>query len=93
MFNSNHPVTPDGVTCDDLEKLFKERFPSITDTDLAALIAQFIEEIPFTAAMTSDGVLVSLHEHRMPNPVARIVEDLKSIAGDAYPFYKRRLAS
>lgn len=95
MVNSGHPVTPDGVTCGDLEALFEERFPGIQDENLAALIAQFIEEIPFAATMTSDGVLVPIPSQplKIPAAVSTILEDLKTIAGDAYPYFRRQAAS
>lgn len=95
MLNSGYVVTPDGVTCNDLALLFAERFPGISDERLAALVAQFIEEIPFAAALTCDGVLVPMHDKspRIPDKVLRIVEDLKAFAGESYPAFDTKPAS
>lgn len=95
MLNSGYVVTPDGVTCNDLAQLFAERFPGISDEKLAALVAQFIEEIPFAAALTSDGVLVPMHEEspKMPATVMQIVEDLKAFAGESYPAFITKAVS
>lgn len=87
-------VTPDGATFGDLETIFKERFPEMPDDKLAAILAQFIEEIPFAVSMTHDGVLTPLHEAtEMPGHIAAILNDLKDAAGAAYPYFKKQLAS
>lgn len=95
MIRSLHPVTPDGATCGDLESLFRERFPDAPDTHIAALIAQFIEDVPFSAIMTSDGMLIAnpSPKHGIPKTVVRIIEDLKTIAGDSYPYFRRSVSS
>jgi hypothetical protein len=88
------PVTPDGATFGDLETIFRERFPGIRDDKLAAIIAQFLEEIPFAAAMTDDGILAPLHDSSaMPSNIAAVLNDLKETAGDAYPYFQKQMAS
>lgn len=95
MVNTEQPVTPEGLTFGDLKNLFMERYPDISEEKLAAVIAQFIEEIPFAATITDDGLLVAMPDGRlkMPVAVARVIDELKAFAGDAYPFFDRRLSS
>jgi len=78
--------TPKLVTTEDLEQMFRRKYPRATDQQIAALMAAFLEEVPAQAVLDDGGLTrADAIEEGWSETVAAWITELKDFAGDAYP--------
>ena len=78
--------TPKLVTTEDLEQMFRRKYPRATDQQIAALMAAFLEEVPAQAVLDDGGLTrADAIEEGWSETVAAWIAELKDFAGDAYP--------
>jgi len=77
---------PDLVTTEDLEQYFREKYPRATDQQIAALMAEFLEEVAAQALLDDGGLTrADAIEDGWREAVAAWIGELKEFAGNAYP--------
>jgi hypothetical protein len=77
---------PKLVTTEDLEQVFRGKYPKATDQQIAALMAAFLEEVPAQAVLDDGGLTrADAIEEGWRETVAAWIGELKKFAGDAYP--------
>jgi hypothetical protein len=77
---------PDLVTTEDLEQYFRETYPRATDQEIAALMAEFLEEVAAQALLDDGGLTrADAIEDGWREAVAGWIGELKEFAGNAYP--------
>ena len=77
---------PDLVTTEDLEQYFREKYPRATDQQIAALMAEFLEEVAAQALLDDGGLTrADAIKDGWREAVAAWIGELKEFAGNAYP--------
>ena len=82
-------IADDIHSLDALLEACRRDHPSLTERETAAALAQMLEQIPIVFARTDDGALRrdADGELSMAALIVTYIERLKTMAGDAYPYF------